>query len=42
MALEAYEGWHQRRFTQEEAARLLGVSDRTFRRYLCRYDKACI
>lgn len=36
---EAYEGWTQKRFTQEEAARLLGVSDRTFRRYLCRYDK---
>ena len=36
---EAYEGWTQNRFTQEEAARLLGVSDRTFRRYLCRYDK---
>lgn len=36
---EAYEGWTQSRLTQEEAARLLGVSDRTFRRYLCRYDK---
>lgn len=36
---EAYEGWTQNRLTQEEAARLLGVSDRTFRRYLCRYDK---
>ncbi len=28
---EAYEGWTQNRFTQEEAARLLGVSDRSFR-----------
>lgn len=35
---EAYEGWTQKRFTQEEAARLLGVCDRTFRRYLCRYE----
>ena len=31
---EAYEGWKQNRLTQEEAGRLLGVSDRTFRRYL--------
>jgi transposase len=36
---EAYQGWSQNRFTQEEAARLLGVSDRTFRRYLCSYEK---
>jgi transposase len=36
---EAYEGWTQNRFTQEEAARLLGVSDRSFRRYLCRYKE---
>lgn len=35
---EAYEGWTERRLTQEEAARLLGVSDRTFRRYVERYD----
>jgi transposase len=35
---EAYEGWTERRLTQEEAARLLGVSDRTFRRYIERYD----
>lgn len=34
---EAYQGWTQNRFTQEEAARLLGVSDRTFRRYLWKY-----
>lgn len=34
---EAYEGWTQKRFTQEEAALLLGVTDRTFRRYLCQY-----
>lgn len=36
---EAYEGWTQKRFTQEEAALLLGVTDRTFRRYLCKYEK---
>ena len=34
---EAYQGWAESRFTQEEAARLLGVSDRTFRRYLVQY-----
>ena len=36
---EAYEGWTQSRFTQEEAARLLGVSDRSFRRYICQYKE---
>lgn len=35
---EAYEGWNRGRLTQEEAARLLGVCDRTFRRYLLRYE----
>lgn len=35
---EAYEGWKRGRLTQEEAARLLGVCDRTFRRYLHRYE----
>lgn len=35
---EAYEGWQARRLTQEEAARLLGVCERTFRRYLDRYE----
>ena len=35
---EAYEGWKRGRLTQEEAARLLGVCDRTFRRYLLRYE----
>ena len=29
---EAYEGWTENRLTQEEAARLLGVCSRTFRR----------
>ena len=36
---EAYEGWTEKRFTQEEAARLLSVSDRTFRRYLIKYEE---
>lgn len=35
---EAYGGWKRGRLTQEEAARLLGVCDRTFRRYLYRYE----
>lgn len=37
---EAYEGWTQNRFTQEEAALLLGVADRTFRRYLVKYKES--
>jgi hypothetical protein len=36
---EAYEGWKKGRLTQEEAARLLGVCDRTYRRYLVRYEE---
>ena len=35
---EAYESWNKGRLTQEEAASLLGVSERTFRRYLNRYE----
>ncbi len=35
---EAYDGWMESRLSQEEAARILGVSDRTFRRYVERYD----
>jgi len=35
---EAYDGWKERRLSQEEAALILGVSDRTFRRYVERYD----
>ena len=31
---EAYGGWQERRLTQEEAARLLGVCERTFERYV--------
>ena len=36
---EAYEGWQQGGLSQFEAARLLGVSDRTFRRYGVRYEE---
>jgi transposase len=39
---EAYGGWQTRRLTQEEAARLLGVCERTFRRYIDRYEEAGI
>ena len=35
---EAYGGWQERRLRQEEAARLLGVCERTFRRYVDRYE----
>ncbi len=36
---KAYEGWQTNRLTQMEAASLLGVCERTFRRYLCRYEE---
>jgi transposase len=36
---EAYGDWQAGRLRQEEAARLLGVSDRTFRRYVDRYHE---
>ena len=35
---EAYGGWTESRLTQEEAAQLLGVCSRTFRRYIDRYE----
>jgi len=35
---EAYDGWQNGRLRQEEAARLLGVCERTFRRYIDRYE----
>ena len=35
---ESYESWKHGRLTQEQAAALLGVCDRTFRRYLLRYE----
>ena len=33
-----YSEWRESRLNQEEAARILGVCDRTFRRYIDRYD----
>lgn len=36
---EVYSGWNASRLTQEEAAEILGVSDRTFRRYIHRYEE---
>ena len=36
---ELYWGWQARKLTQEEAARVLGVSSRTFRRYVDRYEE---
>ena len=35
---EAYEGWNAGRLTQAEAARILGVCERSFRRYRVRYE----
>jgi len=34
---EVYGGWKRGSLTQEEAARILGVCDRTFRRYTQRF-----
>ena len=36
---EAHSVWTERRLTQEEAAQLLGVSARTFRRWSARYEE---
>src|SRR5659263_364448 len=36
---EVYFGWNESRLTQESAALVLGVSDRTFRRYIDRYEE---
>ena len=36
---EVYWGWSKSRLTQEEAACILGVCDRTFRRYIDRYEE---
>lgn len=36
---EVYGSWQEARLTQEEAALILGVSDRTFRRYIDRYEE---
>lgn len=37
---DAYRGWQARGLTQEQAARLLGVCERTFRRYVDRSEEA--
>ncbi|MDR2935498.1 MAG: helix-turn-helix domain-containing protein [Candidatus Adiutrix sp.] len=36
---EAYQGWGSGRLNQEEAALILGVCSRTFRRYVERYEE---
>jgi len=36
---EAYEGYQAKRLTQDEAASLLGVCSRSFRRYMNRYQE---
>lgn len=36
---KTYEEWKAKRLTQEEAASLLGVCDRTFRRYIVNYEE---
>jgi hypothetical protein len=35
---EAYEGWNAGRLSQAEAATLLGMSERNFRRHLVRFE----
>ena len=35
---EAYEGWNAGRLTQAEGAQILGMCERSFRRYLARYE----
>jgi len=37
---EVYSGWQRRHLTQEEAARVLGVCQRTFRRLVDRYEES--
>jgi transposase len=36
---EAYGGWQKKRLSQEEAAEILGVCSRTFRRYIVGYNE---
>lgn len=36
---EAYGGWQKGRLSQEEAAEILGVCSRTFRRQISRYEE---
>lgn len=38
--IEMYEQWQSNSLTQEEAALVLGVSDRTFRRYVDRFEES--
>lgn len=35
---ELFEGWQQGRLTQQEAAQVLGVCERSFRRYMLRFE----
>ncbi len=35
---EVYEGWLERRLSQADAAQILGVCERSFRRYMARYE----
>lgn len=35
---EAYDGWKRGHLTQAEAGRLLGMSERNFRRYIARFN----
>ncbi len=37
--METYDGWQKGRLTQSEAALILGVHERTFRRYIGRYEQ---
>lgn len=37
---KSYSGWRNGRLTQEEAALILGVTDRTFRRYVDRFEES--
>lgn len=36
---EVYTGWNAGRLSQEEAAQILGVCDRTFRHHIHRYEE---
>ncbi|MBF0327534.1 MAG: ISNCY family transposase [Nitrospirae bacterium] len=36
---ESYDGWKRGRLTQQEAASLLGICERTYRRYIHRYEE---
>jgi transposase len=36
---DAYDGWRTGRLNQEEAAQLLGICERSFRRYIDRYEE---